>query len=550
MTAYKLLFLIFFVSSTVYSQSKIEIDKEAISTILSQFTSDDTPGMAVGILKDGEIVYENYLGIANMEHQVNIDKNTRFNIASNAKQFTALSILKLADQGKISLEDDIRKYVPGIYKNIKDPITINQLINHTSGIRDYCDLIALTGGAWWQEFIDNDDVIEMMEDQVDLNFKPGTDYTYSNTNYILLAEVVKKVTEQKFRDYTKTMFEELGMPDTKFQSHYAEIIPNRARPYGNWGVWRDEPTITEVHGDGALYTTLRDQLQWEKIVQANDGKLISKDLLNKSQSPIDNSFSETYGYGLEFRSLDGLDYKFHDGVTSAYSATFLRFPTKGMSIVVMGNSRNVPANYIAWQIANLVLGLESGSAGYPGNPENVEDLNSLALVLGNYQNDDGSIIRITEKNGSLYRELYQRDPDKLINERGALFEYERIKGLKMNFENIGSADQQFTLYKSTQPPTIYRKISDLIPTSFDRKGLDGRFYNEETGTEIILKHVDGDTYALTKNGREREAKLVLEDYVRMMDSYHIKIMRDDKNEIVGLNVRNKRIKNVIFKKTI
>ena len=220
-----------------------------------------------------------------------------------------------------------------------------------------------------------------------------------------------------------------------------------------------------------------------------------------------------------------------------------------MSIVVMANSRNVIANTIAWQIAFLMLDLEKGNTLYPGDPDTVEELTRIQDVLGNYKNEDGTIIRITEKDGSLYREIYQRDPVKLIKEQGGLFEYETIKGLKMNFTNIGKPEQKFTLYLSSQKPSTYHKLRTSDLNNVDKNQLNGRFYNDETDTEIILQFVEGNTYTLTKNGRERQAELILTDYLRMMSSYEINIIRDEENNVIGLRVKNGRIKNVIFNKT-
>lgn len=533
-------------SGNLFAQSDPNFDSEAITKLLYEHTNDDSPGLAVGIVSDGKIVYEHYAGYSNLEHQIKVDKDTRFNIASNAKQYTALCILRLSEQGKLNLEDDFRKYLPDFYKNVPDKITISNLLTHTSGIRDYCDLCALTGRIWWQLFLDNDDVIDGLKAQKDLNFKPGTDYVYSNSNYILLAALITKVSGKDFSEVAKEMFEELKMPSTSFVTNYTAIIPNKSRPYGNWNGWREEPTITEVHGDGALYTTLQDQLKWEQIIQANDGKYLSQELIKDSQSPLASSIANAYGYGVEFRTMNGIDYSFHNGVTGAYRATFLRFPSKNVSIVVMSNNRNVPAEYLAWQIVSLTLGIENGP--YPANPEKIEKLKDISAVVGNYRSDDGTVISITEKDGYLYREMFERKPVKLIHEKGALFEYETIEGLKMHFTNIGAAEQCFTLYLSTQTPSTFHKMPNASLTDTDRSELNGSFYNDETDTEIVLKHIEGNTYALTKNGRERKAELLLEDYMKM-NSYEILFMRDDKNNVIGLRVNMKRIRNVIFLKS-
>ncbi len=547
----KFLWVLFLLSTTsVQAQTLSEAQKEAIRKTLYQHASDETPGLALGIVQNGKVVYTHYLGYSNLENQTKVDQDTRFNIASNSKQFTALCILKLVQEGKIGLEDDIRKYLPNLYKNTKAKITVSNLINHTSGIRDYCELYALTGKTWWKQFIDNGDAMELLEKQKDLNFLPGSQYLYSNSNYIILTEIVKHVTAQDFSVYAKSLFEALGMPNSSFLTHYGEIIPHRARPYGNWNTWRDEPTITEVHGDGALYTTLTDQLQWEQIIQLNNGKYLPQAFIDKSQSPLENASEPGYGYGLMFQTNRGLDVSYHDGVTGAYNATFLRFPQKSTSIVVMSNNRSVPANYLAWQVANLVMDREQGLSPYPGNPEKIEKLKNTQALVGMYQEEghDASIIKITEKDGSLYREMYQREPIKLIKEQGGLFEYETIPGLKINFTHLGTPNQQFTLYKSTQKPRTFYKNNPVSLSNFDKQALNGRFYNEETGTEIILKYVEGDTYTLTKNGRARKAKLILADYIRMMSTYHIKIIRDETHQVIGLNVNNTRIKQVIFKK--
>ncbi|MEM1325416.1 MAG: serine hydrolase domain-containing protein [Bacteroidota bacterium] len=548
----QIIFLVAFLSATLFlsAQSEQLWNTAAITEIIQQYTSDDLPGIAVGIVQDGQIVHEQYMGYADLTHRIKVDKNTRFNIASNAKQFTALYILKLIEDGKIKLSDDIRMYFPDLYSGITDKITIANLLTHTSGVRDYCDLLALQGKTWWRQFVDNEDVMELLHDQETLNFRPDAEYLYSNSNYILLAKIIEKVTNQKFNDAATALFEQLDMPNTTFFTHYGAIIPSRARPYGNWGVWREEPTIAEVHGDGALFTTLLDQLRWEQIVYSNSGKYLSQKLINVSQAPLATATEQGYGYGLFFGEYEGVNYVFHDGVTGAYNNTFLRFPDQDFSIVVMSNNRNVIANQIAWQIAFMMLGTEESNALYPAMPDHIETIVGLQEVTGIYkgEGENGTIIRIVEKKGSLYREIYQRDPVRLISEKGGLFEYETTGGLKMNFTNIGRAEQQLTLYKSTQPPSTYYKIADLTENNFDKTALNGRFYNAETDTEIILTFVEGDTFTLTKNGRARTAKLVTTDYLRMMDTYQIKLIRDEHSQVIGLNVKNRRIKNVIFER--
>ena len=244
----RILILIFFITTVNLSAQSISAaQKEELTKVLYEYVNDDSPGLAVGILIDGTISYENYLGYANMEHLVKIDQDTRFNIASVAKQYTALCVLKLITEGKLRLEDDFRKYLPELYPMIKEPITIAQLIAHTSGIRDYTNLYGVKGQPWWKQFMGNEDAIELLQAQTSLNFQPGTKYAYSNSNYVIMTELVAKVTGEDFSDYAQTLFEELGMPNSSFQTSYMRVIPHKARSYGNWNGWLEYPAAMGSH---------------------------------------------------------------------------------------------------------------------------------------------------------------------------------------------------------------------------------------------------------------------------------------------------------------
>ncbi|MEN0051433.1 MAG: serine hydrolase domain-containing protein, partial [Bacteroidota bacterium] len=227
------------------SQIESTFETDSITRILYNYAEDDVPGIAVGVVKDGAILYENYIGYANLTHRIKVSEKTRFNIASTAKQFTALMILQLSIEGKLSLEDDIRKYLPTLYPKVKEDIKIRHLLNHSSGIRDYVELLSLKGEIWWKQMgLDNDDILELIAQQEDLGFDPGSQYAYSNTGYVLLAKIVEAVTDEKFTDYSKNFFQQIDMKETSFVERYMGIIPNRAEPYYDWGngKWMRTPT--------------------------------------------------------------------------------------------------------------------------------------------------------------------------------------------------------------------------------------------------------------------------------------------------------------------
>ncbi|MEM9931805.1 MAG: serine hydrolase domain-containing protein, partial [Bacteroidota bacterium] len=207
-------FLLLFLLPSLGAQSLTDAQRAAIDSIISPDVPAGGPGMAVGVLRDGEPIYVRYAGLADVKQEIPIGPASRFNIASLAKQFTAFAILELVEQGKISLADDVRQYLPELYPDIKDPITMADLLNHTSGIRGFTNLWSLQGITWWKAKLGNDDVLVTLSQQTALNHPPGTQRMYTNSNYVLLTHIVARVTGQSFKTYTDAMFQRLNMPHT------------------------------------------------------------------------------------------------------------------------------------------------------------------------------------------------------------------------------------------------------------------------------------------------------------------------------------------------
>ncbi len=376
-------------------------------------TSGDAPGVAIGVVRDGEIVYERYFGYADLEHDVGVGPETRFNIASNAKQFTALCVLQLEQDGKLDREDDIREHLPELFPQQDAPITIAQLIDHTSGIRDVYDLWALQGKTWYEHLLDNGDAFELLVAQRDLNFEPGTEHQYSNSNYLLLAEIVERISGVSFDQYADELFRRLGMSETSFLTDPMEVIPGRAYTYGNWNGWKRYPTIAALHGDGALFTTLYDQLRWERFVQKGSAPDFSSALVEASQSPLPDHDVESYGFGLSFGRYRGFDYRYHEGNTGAYNATFARFPTESLAVVVMSNNGSISTHSLARTYAACILGAtrDLDAPETPIATPPAPDLEPVSTspsypssIEGSFWNDETETeIRIEHAQGNEYR---------------------------------------------------------------------------------------------------------------------------------------------------
>ncbi|MHC4192499.1 MAG: serine hydrolase domain-containing protein, partial [Planctomycetota bacterium] len=265
----------------------------------------DSPGAALAIVKDGSVVYKRGYGSANLEYDIAIDPTSVFDIKSASKQFTAFAIAMLVHEGKLSLDDDIRKHLPEV-PDFGETITVRHLIHHTSGLRCYTALYRLAG--WSSLFRTNDDILEMYKHQKELNFSPGDEYTYCSTGYTLLAEIVEHVTGLSFREYTEmNIFKPLGMTKSHFHDDLEMIIKNRACGY--------EPTdrgfgqkmkIHTTVGQSNLFTTVEDLAKW--VLNFESGRVGGPAVIEQmhQRGVLNNRKTLRYAFGQVFDEYRGL----------------------------------------------------------------------------------------------------------------------------------------------------------------------------------------------------------------------------------------------------
>ena len=234
-----------------------------IDQFFAQWDRADSPGAAVVVVKDGAVVYQHGYGCADLEHRIPITPQTLFDVASVAKQFTGLSVAMLVQQGKLSLDDDIHKHLPDV-PDFGKPITINHLVHHTSGLRDWPETLALSDMEM-EAPITLDTILEMVRRQRELDFAPGEEEQYSNTGYNLLAATVAKVTGQSFRAWTdRNLFQPLGMKHTLVCDNPAEVIVNRAFSYAPDGTNRFHQVVSQLaaQGSSSLFISAEDMGRW------------------------------------------------------------------------------------------------------------------------------------------------------------------------------------------------------------------------------------------------------------------------------------------------
>ena len=327
-----------------------------MDTLFEQIIRNDSPGAAVSVIKDGSIIYKNGYGIANMEYDIRITPSTIFHVASVSKQFTTFAIAILADQGKLLLDDDIHKYLPEV-PDFGKKINICHLIYHTSGLRDQWELLTLAG---WRDddVITQEHIMKMVRNQKELNFDPGDEYSYCNTGYTLLAEIVERVSGQSFREFTRVnIFEPLGMQNTHFHDDHEMIVKNMAYSYssdGNGGFKKSVLNFANV-GATSLFTTVEDLAKWldnfdKKIV---GGASIINQMLQKGK--LNNGKEIDYAFGLAIGEYRGLKTFGHSGGDAGYRSHVVCFPDQKFCVVVLSNLGSFSPSDLAMRVSDVYL---------------------------------------------------------------------------------------------------------------------------------------------------------------------------------------------------
>ncbi|MDI9859373.1 serine hydrolase domain-containing protein [Flectobacillus roseus] len=529
-------------SLTSTGQAQIALTSKQIKrldSIACQDVPKNAPGIATAIIQNGKVIYKKYAGFADLADSTIINKSSRFNIASNGKQFTALAILTLIDKKKLKLSDDIRKWFPKIYPDIKDKITIQSLLNHTSGVRDCYDLWSLQGYTWWEKSFSNNDVLALIEKQSDLNFKPDTKYLYSNTNYILLALILEKVTKRTFVDYTNEMFYQLNMPNTSFESNYKSIRGQIARAYFNFGTWTTFNWIWNVVGDGNLFTTLEDQIQWEKLALGRGSSGFKSKIISQSQKIIEGSKFTNYGYGLEFGKYKELSYRFHEGATGAWKATTIRFPQNNISIVTLTNTgKSIPYNQTR-QMADVIFNLKSDETYLVTQPMSIGTYIREDEILGTYLTESDFAFTFEKINNKIFLKRVGRNDVELEREANNIFHQKFDPAFKQEFTVNSKGELQVTAYYINHSPYRLTK-ANRIKENFDFRSINGDYINSETNTTLKIEYLEGMNYEITFRNDYKTKGLLVSTNKMLVDIYSLEIQKGK------LFLNGARIKNVKY----
>ncbi len=340
-----------------------------VDKLFSRWDTADTPGVVLAVIQDGTIIYQHAYGMADLERDVPLSKQSVFDIASTSKQFVAMSILLLQEQGKVSLDDDIRTHLRE-FPDYGRTITIRHLIHHTSGIRDYMDLMYLAGMKHENSYHQSE-IIDLVARQKALTFKPGDEFLYSNSGYVLLAEIIERVSGQTLGEFTRQhIFNPLNMNTSLFYDDFKRIVKNRALSYSHkeTGGFASIQYIFDVVGDTGLLTTIEDLFLWDQNFYHSKLGEGGQKLIEQMLTPgrLNNGKTLHYAFGLELDTYRGLSVVKHSGSAAGYRSEILRFPAQRFTVIILSNLAQFPPTKLAEQVADLyTLPANSRPARYP-----------------------------------------------------------------------------------------------------------------------------------------------------------------------------------------
>jgi len=352
------LFILLFLSFSCQRKAQYsDTQLQQIDSLFVSWNQPNHPGGSIGIQQNGKFIYYKAFGLANMEYLVPNTPNTAYNIASVSKQFTSMGILLLDQWGRLSIDEDIRVYLPEL-PDFGEKVTLRHCMHHTSGMRS---LHALLGMAGWREddARTNADLFRFMKQQKDLNFKPGAEYLYCNTGYMLMADIIERLTGEKFADWMhKNVFLPLGLTETYVEAEYNRIVSNNATSY-NGSAKSGFSRATEYWGyvgSGNIHSTTQDLLNWMNNFHTPKSgwepifaKMKTVDLLN-------NGDTLHYAFGVDTKAYKGVKRIGHGGAIGGFRSNAVTFPDHQLSIVVLTNFSSANAGGKVNQIADVLLG--------------------------------------------------------------------------------------------------------------------------------------------------------------------------------------------------
>lgn len=515
-----------------------------VDKIFSSWDRTDSPGCALGIIKDGKLIYAKGYGMANLDYNIPITPKTVFRIASTSKQFTAMCIALLEEEGKLFLEDSIRKYIPEL-PDYASAVKIKHLIYHTSGFRDYLTLQYLAGKGD-DDFYTAEEVLELLARQKALNFKPGDEFLYSNTGYFLLGVIVERVTGKTLAQFAKeNIFDPLGMKNTHFHDDHTMIVKNRATGYAPAkNGFKISETSLDIVGDGAVFTTVEDLYLWDQNFYHNRLGKGGQKLIERILTPgkLNSGKKLNYAFGLMISRYRGLKYIHHGGSFVGFRAQMMRFPQQHFTVIVLANLSSINPTRLCLQVADLFLEKEfTEEKRIPARPEPVKlSLKEKKKFVGTYYNEEKDrLLRISLINSEL-----------IANYDGYRFRlipvsYTKLMPFNVPFEMIFELLDGSIAVTTRREKVVLKRIEPPQLNEKQLKEYEGDYFSGELMAFYKIKFDGKNLKFQHRNAPKGYLFPILPDKFKIRNLL-LSFLRDNKGKVKGFYLSAGRVKNILF----
>jgi CubicO group peptidase (beta-lactamase class C family) len=543
------------------SPTPVESPTVKVDQLFAQWDKPDTPGCALAVIKGGQIIHKRGYGAANLELAAPITTSSVFNVGSIAKQFTAMSILMLAQQGKLSLDDDVGKYIPEV-PDFGTPITLRHLIHHTSGLRDFLEMLEMAGWRTGGDVTTEKDILDMVSRQRTLNHKPGEEFVYTNTGYVLLAVVVKRVTGQSLREFAEAnIFKPLGMTNTHFYDDHRVIIKGLVDGYlpekgGGFLKWMP---AHDYIGSSNLFTTVEDLARWDQNYY--DKRVGGPALIEQMLTPgmLNDGSRLEYAHGLFVVPYKGLTTVMHSGSTLGYQGTLHRFPDQHFSVALLCNVRGNNPDSLARRVADIYLADQfKQAAGSQGSPtvapaDTVKvSEKELSSVSGLYLNPvTDTIRRVYVKDGKL---MYFRAPGN-ENELAPLGSNRFLmigvrNRVEINFQSPRpGAPLQMIISEAGAKPSVWELVNPASYKPQQLAAFAGEYYSPELDTTYRINSQGNKLLFRTGNwGDFLLSPRFVDSFANPEEMGSLVFTRDGKDRVSGFVIRSGKVRNLRFNK--
>jgi CubicO group peptidase (beta-lactamase class C family) len=521
-----------------------------VDKIFALIDRPETPGCALAVIKDSQIIYKRGYGMADLDHEVPIKPDTPFHVASVSKQFTAFSILLLAQQGKLSLDDKVQKYITEL-REFDQPITIRHLLHHTSGLRDQWNLLIMSGWRLGEDTVRDDDILDLVSRMKELNFKPGDQHTYCNTGYTLLAYIVKRVSGQSLREFTEAnIFKPLGMTRTIFRDDHAIIVKQQAYAYNPapTGAFKLSVPNYDTVGASSLVTTVEDLARWDQNFY--DKKVGGDWVIEQMQirGQLNDGEQIAYARGVVIGTYKGLNVVEHSGGDAGYRSHLMRFPDQRFSVACLCNNGSVNPSRFARQVADVylanLLGPEPAKPAAPVAALTLSEQEMKKIEGAYFDSTTEDMARISINDGKLQLSTFGASATLVPVEANRFRTAEPPAEAVFEAPSEGKPARLTLNIPGRKPITMHA----MPPADTSRLSeYEGAYYSEEIDSTYRIAVKDGNLIVTRKKAAPTQLTPRFKDAFSSVGILGVfRFTRDAQNRVNGFRLSAGRVRNFLF----